>query len=246
VSDLVSRAPEHSHPRVRLRRRSGEPPRGVDPDGTRRTCEIGVPGRVTGNPLRVLVVSDSPLIAAGLARMIASDPARAVLVRSGAPGPHTGVDVVVLGFVGRPGDLREIHEVAAVERAVVAVLPPGRPDLRQAATALDLQQVVEYDVPTAVLLTTVELAAAGTTRTSVWQGDEGLTEREVEILTRVGGGLSNAEIGRELFLSLNTVKSYIRSAYRKIGVRTRSQAVLWVLDHDLRGPVPPPEVVDPE
>jgi len=62
----------------------------------------------------------------------------------------------------------------------------------------------------------------------------------------VGGGLSNAEIGRELFLSLNTVKSYIRSAYRKIGVRTRSQAVLWVLDHDLRGPVPPPEVVDPE
>jgi DNA-binding NarL/FixJ family response regulator len=192
------------------------------------------------------VVSDNPLIAAGLARMVASDPARVVLVQSCADGPHAGVDVVVLGFVGRAGELPDFPQAAAVERPVVAVLPPGRPDLLQAAAALNLQQVVEYDVPTAVLLTTVELAAAGKTRRPEWQGDEGLTEREVEILTRVGAGLSNAEIGRELFLSLNTVKSYIRSAYRKIGVGTRSQAVLWVFDHDLHGPVAPREVQDSE
>jgi DNA-binding NarL/FixJ family response regulator len=201
-----------------------------------RTPEIGVPGRVTGDPLRVLVVSDSPLIAAGLARMVASDPDRAVLVRSGADD-RTGVDVVVLGFVGQPGELRELHQAAAVERPMVAVLPPGRPDLHQAATALDLAQVLEYDVPTALLLKTVELAAAGHIRPPAREGAD-LTERELEILALVGAARSNAEIGRELFLSLNTVKSYIRTAYRKIGVTTRSQAVLWVLDHDLGSPDP--------
>ena len=34
-----------------------------------------------------------------------------------------------------------------------------------------------------------------------------------------------------MFLSINTIKSYIRSAYRKIGVTNRTQAVLWGVDH---------------
>ena len=40
-------------------------------------------------------------------------------------------------------------------------------------------------------------------------------------------GLSNDEIARTSHLSINSVKSYIRSAYRKMGVSRRSQAVLW-------------------
>ena len=37
-------------------------------------------------------------------------------------------------------------------------------------------------------------------------------------------------------VSVNSVKSYIRSAYRKIGVVRRTQAVLWTLSHDLSQP----------
>ncbi|WP_223286195.1 helix-turn-helix transcriptional regulator [Kocuria atrinae] len=40
-------------------------------------------------------------------------------------------------------------------------------------------------------------------------------------------GATNDEIARTCYLSINSVKSYIRSAYRKMGVERRSQAVLW-------------------
>lgn len=58
----------------------------------------------------------------------------------------------------------------------------------------------------------------------------GLTDRESEILALIKGR-SNAEVAALSFLSPNTVKSYIRSIYRKIGVRTRTPAVLWGVNH---------------
>jgi DNA-binding NarL/FixJ family response regulator len=45
--------------------------------------------------------------------------------------------------------------------------------------------------------------------------------------------MSNHEIAEHLYLSVNSVKTYIRTAYRRIGVRSRSEAVLWVLRHNL-------------
>jgi DNA-binding CsgD family transcriptional regulator len=58
-----------------------------------------------------------------------------------------------------------------------------------------------------------------------------LTPREREVLTLVAEGLSNQEIAERLFVTGNTLKSYIRNAYRKVGVRTRAQAVRWVYEH---------------
>jgi DNA-binding NarL/FixJ family response regulator len=55
-----------------------------------------------------------------------------------------------------------------------------------------------------------------------------LTRRECDVLSLVAEGLSNQEIAERLFVTGNTLKSYIRSAYRKVGVRTRAQAVRWV------------------
>lgn len=63
------------------------------------------------------------------------------------------------------------------------------------------------------------------------EGSESLSDREREVLALIAQGRSNDEIGRELFVSINTVKTYVRSAYRKIGVQRRSQAVLWALEH---------------
>ena len=54
---------------------------------------------------------------------------------------------------------------------------------------------------------------------------EALTERELSVLRALQGTLSQREIGRELFLSVNTVKGYTRSLYRKLGVASRSDAV---------------------
>jgi DNA-binding NarL/FixJ family response regulator len=65
-----------------------------------------------------------------------------------------------------------------------------------------------------------------------WPGRrEGLSDREAEILALITQGRSNAEVAVLTFLSPNTVKSYIRMVYRKIDVASRTQAVLWGVDH---------------
>lgn len=53
----------------------------------------------------------------------------------------------------------------------------------------------------------------------------GLTPREVEIVQQLGQGLTRAEIARELFISTNTVKSQLRSVFRKLGVSSAQSAV---------------------
>ncbi len=52
-----------------------------------------------------------------------------------------------------------------------------------------------------------------------------LTEREAAVLRRLGGTLSLREIGQEMHLSQNTIKTHTRAIYRKLGVSTRQAAV---------------------
>lgn len=67
---------------------------------------------------------------------------------------------------------------------------------------------------------------------SDWPGKSfGLTVRESEIIALITQGLSNQEIADRSYLSINSVKTYIRTAYRKMGVERRSQAVLWGVKH---------------
>lgn len=60
-----------------------------------------------------------------------------------------------------------------------------------------------------------------------------LSDREWQVIVLVTQGLSNDEIAERLFLGLNTVKTHVRSGYRKIGARTRSQAAVWGSVHGL-------------
>ena len=73
--------------------------------------------------------------------------------------------------------------------------------------------------------------SSGTTAGS--DGLEALSPREVDVLRLITNGMSNPEIGATLYLGINTVKTYIRTGYRKIGVTTRTQAVLWGVRHGL-------------
>jgi two-component system, NarL family, response regulator LiaR len=57
----------------------------------------------------------------------------------------------------------------------------------------------------------------------------GLTERESEVLAHATAGLRNREIADALFVSTDTVKTHLRSAYRKLGVRNRTEAVALTL-----------------
>ncbi len=63
--------------------------------------------------------------------------------------------------------------------------------------------------------------------------DVALTRRELEVLTLITQGLTNQEIADRVYISINSVKTYVRTAYRKIGVARRSQAVSWGVQHGL-------------
>ena len=74
-----------------------------------------------------------------------------------------------------------------------------------------------------------------------WPGREfGLSAREAEVLALITQGLSNQEIAERTYLSINSVKTYIRTAYRKIGVTRRAQAVAWGMRHGFE-PRPGPQ-----
>jgi len=65
-----------------------------------------------------------------------------------------------------------------------------------------------------------------------WPGrPQGLTMREAEVIALITQGFSNAEIAERASLSINSVKSYIRSSYRKMGVASRTNAVLWGIEN---------------
>jgi DNA-binding NarL/FixJ family response regulator len=63
-----------------------------------------------------------------------------------------------------------------------------------------------------------------------------LTEREADILRALAEGLSNAEIATRVWLSPETVKTHVKSILGKLGVRDRTQAVVWAYRSGFVGP----------
>jgi DNA-binding NarL/FixJ family response regulator len=62
---------------------------------------------------------------------------------------------------------------------------------------------------------------------------EALTDREIEVLTEAAKGLTNKQIGQELFISDRTVQGHLQNIYQKLGVTTRTEAVSLALQHGL-------------
>ena len=67
------------------------------------------------------------------------------------------------------------------------------------------------------------------------QVDSAQVAGALRALQLIASGLSNEEIAGRLYLSRNSVKSSVRSAYRKIGVTRRTQAAMWWVEHGAFG-----------
>ena len=81
------------------------------------------------------------------------------------------------------------------------------------------------------------LLAAAARETAAPAADEGLpeplSERELEVLALIAAGESNQEIAAKLFVSTSTVKTHINRLYRKLGARSRTQAIARAREMDL-------------
>ena len=66
--------------------------------------------------------------------------------------------------------------------------------------------------------------------------DSNLTPRELDVLRVLAKGNTNSEIGEELFISEQTVKNHVHSVFKKLGVETRVEAVLYAVEHGLASP----------
>jgi two-component system NarL family response regulator len=60
-----------------------------------------------------------------------------------------------------------------------------------------------------------------------------LTGREIEVLQYVARGMTSRQIGRDLFISENTVKNHIRNILDKLGLHSRNEAVLYAIRENL-------------
>jgi DNA-binding NarL/FixJ family response regulator len=199
-------------------------------------------------PIKVALVDDYDVVLIGLAHMFDQYADRIVVAEIDANRPVVDdVDIVMYDSFAQPeADHDEIRVLIDNPRARrVAVFTWNfHPALVRSALEKGASGYLSKTLPASELVAALEAIHAGDVVVSPapgkarptigldWPGRaEGLTERESEILALISQAKSNAEIAALTFLSVNSVKSYIRSTYRKIGAQSRTQAVLWGIDH---------------
>jgi DNA-binding NarL/FixJ family response regulator len=200
------------------------------------------------SPIRVAVVNDYEIVVAGVAAMLAPHHERVSIVElsSGLP-VLSDVDVILYDtFAQIQGDGVDLEDLVHDTDARVVIFSWNvQPELVQKAIDRGASGYLSKGLPADQIVAGLEAVHQGETvvpresapsadrdTTGQWPGREhGLTARESEVLALITQGLSNQEIAERTYLSINSVKTYIRTGYRKIGVSRRSQAVAWGMRH---------------
>jgi DNA-binding NarL/FixJ family response regulator len=202
----------------------------------------------SSTPITVALVDDYDVVLLGVAQMLDQYRDRVIVAEIDAnKSVDDVVDIVLYDSFAQPEsdheEIRVLIENPSARRVVVYTWN-FHPDLVETARQQGVHGYLSKTLPARDLVAALEAVHAGEivvsdpparARSSSglnWPGrGEGLTDRESEILALITQGKSNADVARLTFLSPNTVKSYIRTIYRKINVGSRTQAVLWGVDN---------------
>ena len=194
---------------------------------------------MVGEPLLVAVVASHAVIHQGLVSLLGRHPDRVRVVHfPNHVDPHV-VLFDVIDLVDRDNSTLEAV-LACTSARILAVSRDLRPDLAARALSAGAQSAVSLGADESELLEAVESSVApaaeigdqdpGNRRTGLG-GGVGLTRREAQVLTLIAQGRTNREVADLLYLSPNSIKTYVRTAYRKIGATSRTQAVSWAIRH---------------
>jgi DNA-binding NarL/FixJ family response regulator len=197
----------------------------------------------------IALIDDYDVVLAGIASMLDPYRDRVLVAEIDANKPlRDTVDIALYDSFAQPES--DHHEIGVLIRSpharrVVVYTWNFHPDLVSSAQRQGAHAYLSKALPARDLVAALEAVHTGDTMTGDmvisdepgrfrpasaldWPGRrEGLTDREAEILALITQGKNNAEIAALTYLSPNTIKSYIRTIYRKIEVASRTQAVLW-------------------
>jgi NarL family two-component system response regulator LiaR len=200
------------------------------------------------DPVRVAIANDYPVVVRGLAAIVEAHDDRFQLVEASVgDATQSSADVLLYDDFASTKELGEF--ISGVQAKVVVFSSNIGWTSVQAALGAGCAGYLFKGVSEEDLLSALERVHQGTRvvelgadalpakPTGSWPGREhGLTPRESEILALICRGLTNAEIAGTLYLSVNSIKTYVRTLYRKIDVQRRSQAVRFGIGHGFLHP----------
>ena len=205
-------------------------------------------------PLTVLIVEDDPMMRLGLAHSLASK--KSISIIGEASDGYQGVTMaqshtpdIILMDVGMPRldgiaatqkikqllpDIRIVMFTSHTDQTeVIAALSSGADAYCIKGTNIDtLMQAIEVAATGGIYLDpqiAQQVMACLTPKPPASVPDHPLSERELEVLKLIVEGYTNPEIGEKLFLSTNTVKTYVKGIMNKLVVNDRVQAAVLAL-----------------
>lgn len=195
--------------------------------------------------VRVIIADDHPVVRDGLTAMLDSEPGINVIATAA-----DGIDAVATAVALSPalvvmdlqmprldgvGAIRRLAQEAPAVKVLVLTTYDTDADIVRAVEAGATGYLLK-DAPRDDLVAAVPAAARGETvlappvaarlvqRLRTPPPDE-LTQRELEVLSAVADGLTNADIGRALYIGESTVKTHLIPVFAKLGVDDRTKAV---------------------
>jgi DNA-binding NarL/FixJ family response regulator len=192
--------------------------------------------------IRVVLADDQPLVRAGLRVLLADTPDLDV-VGEARTGAEVVMDIRMPGMDGIDATRMITADHAAARVVVLTTFDDD--DYVYAALRAGASGFLVKDMALEDILAAIRVVAAGdaliapsVTRRLIEQFAarpepplprrqiDGITEREREVLTLVGRGLSNAEIAASLVITAGTAKAHVARLLAKLGARDRVQLVI--------------------
>ncbi|MGW7068366.1 response regulator [Streptomyces sp. NPDC054855] len=220
---------------------------------------------MTAPAVRVVLADDQPLVRAGLRVLMADTPGVVVVGEAGTGADAVRLardarpDVVVMDIrmPGMDGIEATRRITAEMDSTRVLVLTTFDDDayvygaLRAGASGFLVKDMALEDILAAIQVVATgdcliapsvtrrliaEFAARPVLEQRARRTVDGITDRECEVLTLVGRGLSNAEIAAELFITVATVKAHVARLFAKLDSRDRVQLVIIAYEVGLVSP----------
>lgn len=206
--------------------------------------------------IRIVLADDHTVVRSGLQLLLDNEPDFEVVAQASdvegarryVRGHHPTVLVLDLNMGGELSieSIPQIREESPGTQIVVLTMQTESGFAREALAAGALGYVLK-DAAEHELVDAVRKAAAGESYLNPRMGariaaepppgpPDGLSEREVEVLTLIARGHTNTEIAERLYLSVRTVETHRSHIQQKLMLTTRSELVGYALEHGLVNP----------